>query len=73
MNAFFIVLGFLVVWVVEIIPIIKEKDMRKATCYSALILISLSLSLMILFSNKEASIASVIEKAMKSVVKYMKI
>ncbi|GLC29999.1 hypothetical protein [Clostridium omnivorum] len=73
MNAFFIVLGFLVVWGVEVIPIIKEKDMRKVTCYSALILLSLSLSLMILFSNKETSIAAVIEEAMKAVVKYMKI
>lgn len=73
MNAFFIVLGFLVVWVVEVIPIIREREMRKVICYSALIIISLSVSLMILFSNKEASIASVIEKAMKSVVKYMKI
>lgn len=73
MNAFFIVLGFLVVWVVEVIPIIKEREMRKVICYSVLILISLSMSLMILFSNKEASIASIIEKAMKSLVKYMKI
>lgn len=73
MNAFFIVLGFLVVWVVEVIPLIREKDMRRVTCYSALMAMSLSMSLMILFSNKEASLASVIEKAMKAVVKYMKI
>jgi hypothetical protein len=73
MNALLIILGFLIVWVVEAIPIIKDKDMKKVIYYSALMLISLSLSLTILFCNKEVSIAAVIEKIMKSFTKYVKV
>lgn len=69
----FIILGFFVVWIFEIIPLIRDKDMRKAICYSSLMLISLSVSLIVLLCNKETSIAAVIGKVMKSIAKSMKI
>lgn len=73
MNTFFIVVGFLVVWAVEVIPLIRDKNLKKVTCYSALMLIGLTVSLFVLFESKEVSIAALIEKIMKSVTKYMKV
>lgn len=63
-----VILGYIVIGILEIVPLVKQKQSRELVCYSVLFTIAFTLSILLTLGIKIPSPVQPLQKLVESVI-----